>query len=144
MEEAVKLLSQEMVNEMVKRAEDPEVKESLKGLTIRLIMVATDCPDKSDRQAELVLKDSKFVSFKVGSKPAPSDFRTTPLDKAKFDAKVTSPFGPLVDLVTEKMNLVAAFQFVKIEGDLPKLMTQVEGFVAFLKFLGSLPVEWDK
>jgi hypothetical protein len=107
-------------------------------------MVATDCPDKSDRQAELVLKDGKFVSFNVASKPAPSDFRTIPLDKAKFDAKVESPFGPLVDLVTEKMNLVAAFQFVKIEGDLPKLMTQVEGFVAFLKFLGSLPIEWDK
>ena len=140
----MKLLSQEMVNEMVKRAENPEVTELLKGLTIRLVMVATDCPDKSDRLAELVLKDGKFVAFKVGSKPAPSDFRTTPLDKAKFDAKVQSPFGPLVDLVTEKMNLVAAFQFVKIEGDLPKLMTQVEGFVAFLKFLGSLPIEWDK
>jgi len=140
----MKLLSQEMVNEMVKRAENPEVTELLKGLTIRLVMVATDCPDKSDRLAELVLKDGKFVAFKVGSKPAPSDFRTTPLDKAKFDAKVLSPFGPLVDLVTEKMNLVAAFQFVKIEGDLPKLMTQVEGFVAFLKFLGSLPIEWDK
>lgn len=140
----MKLLSQEMVNEMVKRAENPEVTELLKGLTIRLVMVATDCPDKSDRQAELVLKDGKFVAFKVGSKPAPSDFRTTPLDKAKFDAKVQSPFGPLVDLVTEKVNLVAAFQFVKIEGDLPKLMTQVEGFVAFLKFIGSLPIEWDK
>ena len=140
----MKLLSQEMVNEMVKRAENPEVTELLKGLTIRLVMVATDCPDKSDRLAELVLKDGKFVAFKVGSKPAPSDFRTTPLDKAKFDAKVQSPFGPLVDLVTEKVNLVAAFQFVKIEGDLPKLMTQVEGFVAFLKFIGSLPIEWDK
>jgi hypothetical protein len=133
-----------MVDEMVKRAADPEVIESLKGVTIRLVMVATDCPDKTDRQAELVLKDGKFVSFKVGSKPAPSDFRTTPLDKAQFDAKVESPFGPLVDLVREKMNLVSAFQFVKIEGDLPKLMSQVEGFVAFLKFLGSLPIEWDK
>ncbi len=140
----MKLLTQEMIDELIKRSKEPEVQESLKGLEIRLIMLATDCPDNDDRQAELVLENGNIVSCKVDSKPAPSDLRTAPLDKAKFDAKVTSPFKPLVDLITERMSLVAAFGHVKIEGDLPKIMTQVEGFVAFLKLIGSLPVDWDK
>lgn len=140
----MKLLTQEMIDELIKRSKEPEVQESLKGLEIRLIMLATDCPDNDDRQAELVLQNGQIVSCKVDSKPAPSDLRTATLDKAKFDAKVTSPFKPLVDLITERMSLVAAFGHVKIEGDLPKIMTQVEGFVAFLKLIGSLPVDWDK
>lgn len=138
----MKLLSQEMKDEMLKRAEDPEVTEKFKGLTIRLIMVATDCPDNEDRQAILILDDGKFTNVEIEVKPAPSDLRTAPFDKTKYDAKVICPYEPLCDLVTEKMSLVAAFGHVKIEGDLPKLMTQVEGFIALLQFIGSLPIEY--
>jgi hypothetical protein len=138
----VKLLSQEMLDEMVKRSENPDIQETLKGLTIRLIMVATDCPGDEDRGCRLLIEDGKIVKAETEAKPAPSAMRDEALDKAQFDAKVVSPFEPLTDLVTEKMSLVAAFGYVKIDGDLPKLMTQVEGFVAFLKFIGSLPVEW--
>jgi len=101
--------------------------------------------DKAGRVTELLGCVQDITSQKQAEaeiKPAPSDMRDAPLDKANFDAKVVSPHGPLTDLVTEKMSLVAAFGHVKIDGDLPKLMTQVEGFVAFLKFIGSLPVDW--
>ena len=138
----MKLLSQEMLDEMVKQSANPDLQEQLKGLTIRLIMVATDCPGNEDRGCKLIIEDGKLTKAEALVKPAPSDMRDEPLDKAQFDAKVVSPFEPLTDLVTEKMSLVAAFGHVKIDGDLPKLMTQVEGFVAFLKFIGSLPVEW--
>lgn len=140
----MKLLTQEMLDELVKQSQEPDVQESLKGLSIRLVMLATDCPGDEDRQCILIIEDGKITKAESTIKPAPSDMREAPLDKSQFDAKVMSPFGPLVDLVTEKMSLVAAFGHVKIEGDLPKLMTQVEGFVGFLKFLGSLPLEWDK
>jgi len=138
----VKLLSQEMLDEMLKQSEDPDLREQLKGLSIRLVMVATDCPGNEDRGCKLTLEDGKITKAEAVVKPAPSDMREEPLDKANFDAKVVSPFEPLTDLVTEKMSLVAAFGYVKIDGDLPKLMTQVEGFVAFLKFIGSMPIEW--
>lgn len=139
----MKLLSPEMMEEMLKRAEaDPELEERLKELSIRLLMVATDCPEGDDRQAELILEDGKFKSATVESRPAPSDFRTEPLDKERYDSKVLSPYDALGDLVQEKMSLVSAFSKVKIEGDLPKLMTQVEGFVALLQFIGSLPIEY--
>jgi hypothetical protein len=131
-----------MLDEMLKQSENPDVQEQLKGLTIRLIMVATDCPGGEDRGCKLILDDGKITTAEAVVKPAPSDMRDEAMDKAAFDAKVVSPFEPLTDLVTEKMSLVAAFGHVKIDGDLPKLMTQVEGFVAFLKFIGSLPVEW--
>ena len=138
----MKLLSQEMLDEMVKQSENPDIQEALKGLTIRLVMAATDCPGNEDRGCKLIIEDGKVVKAEAEIKPAPSDMRDAPLNKAEFDASVISPFEPLTDLVTEKMSLVAAFGHVKIDGDLPKLMTQVEGFVAFLKLIGSLPVEW--
>lgn len=139
----MKLLSQEMLDDMVKRAEaDAEFPSSVKGLSIRLLLVATDCPDNDDRQATLIMSDGKFTDVSVEAKPAPSDLRTAPFDKTKYDARVISPYGPLCDLLTEKMSLVAAFGHVKVDGDLPKLMTQVEGFVALLKFIGSLPIEY--
>jgi len=31
---------------------------------------------------------------------------------------------------------------VKIDGDLPILMTQVEGFIAFMQFMNTLPLEY--
>ena len=41
----MKFLSNEMLDEMMKRAEeDPELPERLRELTIRLLMVGTDCP----------------------------------------------------------------------------------------------------
>jgi hypothetical protein len=143
-EASLKLLSQEMLDEMAKRSQEPEVQESLKGLSIRLVMVATDCPGKEDRQCNLVIEDGKITKAEAIIKPAPSDLRDAPLDKSQIDAKVLSPFGPLTDILQEKIRLISSFEHIKIESDLTKLMLQVEGFVAFLKFIGSLPVEWDK
>ncbi len=138
----MKLLSQEMVDEMLKRAEEPEVQAKFKGLTIRLILVGTDCPENEDRQVALTIADGKFGDVQVEVQPTPGDMRTVPFDKTKYDAKITMPYAPLCDLIQEKMSMVEALPHVKIEGDLPKLMTQVEGFIALLQFIGSLPIEY--
>ncbi len=139
----MQFLSKEMVDEMVKLAEaDAELPSKLKELTIRLQMVGTDCPGNEDRQFSIILEDGKLTNMEVEVYPAPSDLRTTPLDKTRFDSRVLCPYDALLDLVQEKMSMVAALGKVKIDGDLPKLMTQVEGFIAFLQFMNTLPLEY--
>ena len=139
----MQFLSKEMVDEMVKLAEaDAELPSKLKELTIRLQMVGTDCPGNEDRQFNIILEDGKLINMEVEVYPAPSDLRTTPLDKTRFDSRVLCPYDALLDLVQEKMSMVAALGKVKIDGDLPKLMTQVEGFIAFLQFMNTLPLEY--
>jgi len=139
----MQFLSKEMIDEMVKLAEaDAELPSKLKELTIRLQMVGTDCPGNEDRQFSIILEDGKLTNMEVEVYPAPSDLRTTPLDKTRFDSRVLCPYDALLDLVQEKMSMVAALGKVKIDGDLPKLMTQVEGFIAFLQFMNTLPLEY--
>jgi hypothetical protein len=139
----MQFMSREMVDEMVKRAEaDAELPSKLKGLTIRLQMVGTDCPGNVDTLFSIILEDGKLTNMEMEVYPAPSDLRTAPLDKTRFDSRVLCPYETLLDLVQEKMSMVAALGKVKIDGDLPKLMTQVEGFIAFLQFMNTLPLEY--
>ena len=139
----MQFMSREMVDEMVKRAEaDAELPEKLKGLTIRLQMVGTDCPGNVDTLFSIILEDGKLTNMEMEVYPAPSDLRTAPLDKTRFDSRVLCPYETLLDLVQEKMSMVAALGKVKIDGDLPKLMTQVEGFIAFLQFMNTMPLEY--
>jgi hypothetical protein len=139
----MKFLSQEMIDEMVKQAEaDAELPSKLKELTVRLLMIGTDCPGNEDRQYTIILEDGKLITIEMETQPAPSDLRIAALDKSKFDSRVICPYETLLDLVQEKMSMVAALGKVRIDGDLPTLMTQVEGFIAFLQFMNTLPLEY--
>ncbi|MFA5367073.1 MAG: hypothetical protein WC333_04275, partial [Dehalococcoidia bacterium] len=128
----MKLVSQEMVNEMLERGKDPEVRKGFKDLNIALFLVATDCPGNEDRQAKLVIKDGELIDTEVIIKPAPSDLRTAPFDESQFDARVVCRFDKLIDIIQEKMSLIAALGYVKIDGNMAKLMKQVGGFVELL------------
>ena len=139
----MKFLSNEMLDEMMKRAEeDPELPEKLKELTIRLLMVGTDCPGNEDRQYTIIVTDGKLISIEMELQSAPSELRTALFDKTKFDSRVLCPYETLLDLVQERISMVASLGKVKIDGDLPTLMTQIEGFIAFLQFMNTLPLEY--
>ena len=139
----MQFMSREMVDEIVKLAEaDAELPSKLKELTIRLQMVGTDCPGNEDRQLSIILEDGKLTNMELEVYPAPSDMRTAPLDKTRFDSRVLCPYETLLDLVQERISMVASLGKVKIDGDLPKLMTQVEGFIAFLQYMNTVPMEY--
>ncbi len=139
----MQFMSKERVDEMVKLAEaDAELPSKLKELTIRLQMVGTDCPGNEDRQLCIILEDGKLTNMELEVYPAPSDMRTAPLDKTRFDSRVLCPYETLLDLVQERISMVASLGKVKIDGDLPKLMTQVEGFIAFLQYMNTVPMEY--
>ena len=136
-----RLGTQELANECMKRQdEDPGFQEKLKGLTIRLLFVGTDCPGDEDRQLALDIENGRFNEIVVSAKPAPSDLRTAPFDHTKYDFRVQAPQQALIDLIHGKIDLLGALDKVKIEGDIAKLMTQFTGFMGFIEYLGNMDI----
>jgi hypothetical protein len=142
----MKFLTQEMLDEVVKQAEgDPQSAAKFKKLNIRIVLLATDAPGNEDRQAAITLVNGKFTGVKVTIQPAPSEMRTAPFDDAEFDARVTSPYDTLVDLLSgdiTMMRMMKALGKMNIDGSKSKLMTQAGGFIALLESLGAVQVEY--
>jgi hypothetical protein len=139
---SIKLGTQDLTNEIFRRQEeDTEFQSRLKGLTFNLLLVGTDNPDGNDWQYAIELHKGKFISVGLDVQPAPSDdLRSTSFDKEKMDAKAISDHQTLYELVSGKLDLVNAITKVKIEGDIGKLMKQLDGFIGFLGFLATMDV----
>jgi putative sterol carrier protein len=142
----MKFLTQEMLDEVMKRAEaDPQSASKFKKLNIRIVLLATDAPGNEDRQAAITLVSGKFTGAKVTIQPAPGEMRTAPFDAAAYDARVVSPYDTLVELLSGEINMMRmmkALGKMKIDGSKSKLMTQAGGFIALLESLGAVQVEY--
>jgi hypothetical protein len=137
----LRLGTQELADECMRRQdEDPTFQEKLRGLTIRLLFVGTDCPGNEDRQLALDIENGRFEEILVSAKPSPSDLRTAPFDHTKYDFRVQAPQQNLIDLIHGKIDLLGALDKVKIEGDIAKLMTQFTGFMGFIEYLGTMDI----
>jgi len=138
----LKLGTQELADECMRRQDqDPGFQQKLKGLTIRLLFVGTDCPGNEDRQLALDIENGRFEEILVSSKPAPSDLRTAPFDHTKYGFRVQAPQQTLIDLIHGKIDLLGALDKVKIEGDIAKLMAQFAGFMGFIEYLSTMDIE---
>ena len=138
---ALSLFSPEMKEEFLRRQDlDPVCKQKLRGLTFRLVMLSLDAPGNQDRQMSMNLQGGRFVSMTYDIQPAPSELRTMPFDKKKYDARLTAPHQVFVDLCQGKIDLVAASTKVKLEGDISKLKSQLEGFVGFINYLATMDI----
>ena len=138
----IKLGTQDLTNEIFRRQEeDAEFKSRLKGLTFNLLLVGTDNPDGNDWQYAIELQKGQFANVGLDVQPAPSELRNPIFDKDKFDAKAISDHQTLYELVSGKLDLVNAITKVKIEGDIGKLMKQLDGFIGFLAFLATMDIE---
>lgn len=136
----MKFLTKEMNDEMMRRAEsDPKYQSKLKGLNMRLILLSTDAPGNEDRQYAIILENGKFIECKVEAKPAPSDLRTAPLDRTKYDARMMGPHQTLFEMVQGRQELLSGLDKLKFEGDMGKLMSQSKGYIKLALFIGSQP-----
>jgi hypothetical protein len=130
-----------MREEFLRRQDtDPVLKQVLKGLTFRLIMLSLDAPGEQDRQMAMNLQGGRFISIVYDIQPAPSELRTIPFDSKRFDARGTAPHQVFVDLCTGKRELISTFPLVKIEGNIGKLMGQIEGFTALINFISKMDI----
>ena len=117
---------------------DPAIKTKLKGVTLKFILLVTDCPGNEDRQMKIGFDNGKLVENTLSVKPAPSDLRTAPLDKA-YAAKVAGPYDVMVQVSTKKLPMLAALGSMRIEGDMTALISNMSGMTTLLDIQGSLP-----
>ena len=134
--------SQELANEFwrLQEAGDPGLIAAISGLSIKLLFVGTDCPGNEDRQLALDIEDGRFLEIGVSAKPAPSDLRTAPFDHTKYEFRVLAPQQTLVDMVNGKAFVLDVLGQIKLEGDFGRFMAQVQGFINFIEYLGTLDI----
>lgn len=140
----MKFLTQEALDEFKKVMEtDPEVKKVAqdKKMTMSTIMVATDCPGNEDRELRLNMEDGNLKEAKVEAKPAPADFRTTPLEPG-YISKVVGPYNIMAQIMTGKLPMVAGMGKMKIQGDMMRMMKMMDSFTAFIDVMKKLPIEY--
>lgn len=130
-----------MREEFLRRQDlDPVCKQKLRGLTFRLVMLSLDAPGPQDRQMAMNLQGGRFINIIYDIQPAPSELRTIPFDSKRYDARVTAPHQVFVELCQGKIDLMTAFAKCKVEGNVSKLMGQVEGFVGFIDYLTTMDI----
>jgi len=135
----VKFFTKEMSDQTEKMINtDPAIKTKLKGVTLKFILLVTDCPGKEDRQMKIGFDNGKLVENTLAIKPAPSDLRTEPLDK-KYAAKVAGPYDVMVQVSTKKLPMLAALGSMRIEGDMTALISNMAGMTTLLDIQGTLP-----
>jgi len=137
----IHLFALECKDEFMRRQDlDPVFKQKLRGLTFRLVMLSLDAPGNQDRQLAMNLQGGRFINLVFDIQPAPSELRTMPFDSKRYDARVTLPHQVFVDLCQGKIDVMTAFSKAKVEGNMSKLMGQIEGFVGFLEYLATMDI----
>ena len=86
------------------------------------------------------LQGGRFISIAYDIQAAPSELRTMPFDQRRFDARITAQHPLFVELCSGKIDLMTAFPKVKIEGNMSKLMGQIEGVVGLLQYISTLNI----
>jgi hypothetical protein len=135
--------TQELANEFwrLQKEGDPAFLEAIKDLNFSLLFVCLDCPGNLDRQLAIIFEDGKFAEITTTEKPAPSDLRTAPFDHTHYYCRVQAPVQTLVDLCHGKIDLLEATKVLHVEGDFGKFMVQIQGFIRFMEFLGTMDIE---
>lgn len=135
----VKFFTKEMSDQTEKMINtDPAIKTKLKGVTLKFILLVTDCPGNEDRQMKIGFDNGVLKENTLAVKPAPSDLRTTPIEKG-YAAKVSGPYDVMVQVSTKKLPMLAALGSMRIEGDMTALISNMAGMTTLLDIQGSLP-----
>lgn len=138
----MRFFSQEMVDELKKRGEtDPATQKTLHGVTIGVILLATDCPGNEDRALNVDIGDGKLREPTMQVKPAPSDLRTAPFDQDKYIVKISGHYSVIGQALTGKTALITVLDKLSIEGDLTKFMNQLGAIQNIIDVVSALPLE---
>jgi len=135
----VKFFTQEMCDQTEKMFKEPQIQAKLKSVTLKFILLVTDCPGNEDREMKIGFENGKMIENTLNVKPAPSDLRTAPIDTKKYAAKVAGPYEVMVQVSTKKLPMLAALGSMRIEGDMTALISNMTGMTTLLDIQGSLP-----
>jgi len=136
----VKFFTKEMSDQFEMMAgTETEVKAKLAGVTLKFILLATDCPGGEDREMRLEFENGVLKVNTLYVKPAPSDLRTEPMESGRYSAKVACPYDTLVQVSTKGLPFFTALGSMRIEGDMTVLTSYTELLIKLLDIFGSIP-----
>ena len=94
-----------MIGEVLRFQEeqDQTFLESIKGLSVKCLIVGTDCPGNEDRQLALGIEDGEIKEATVSHKPAPSDLRTAQFEHTKYPFRVQAQQQTFVDVMNGRL-----------------------------------------
>ena len=120
-------------------------KEMGRGLMAKWESLLFDCPGGVDKLVEWDVRNTQIVSIKVQEKPAPSDFRTTPVDRSKYLARFVAPYTVFVRLHKQEFTAMVAIGMglYDILGDLTEVMKKIEAFDALIDLTSTVPAEYE-
>jgi len=124
---------------------DKEYLKKAKRLTMKCQTLGKDAPGGVDKLIIWDIEKGKIKSITWEDKPAPSDWRTTPVDQKKFTMRAIAPYEAYCGL--HKGEIVPFTEVLKkgltIQGDLAKIMgTMLAEFVIFQEYQATVPAEY--
>ncbi len=137
----MQIFSQEMMDALKKKAEDPTIQKKFPGLTISAILVVTDCPGNEDKTINIDIADAKLRELTMQVKPAPSDLRKVPFDKEKYIVKISGPYSIMADVFTGKAGPLTVLDKLNIDGSLMKILRKLQEIDGMIKIIKELPLE---
>lgn len=141
----MKFWTQEWVDALEKGVTaDKDVAEAMKGQSLKILWVGTDCPDRLDRSFIVDIRNGKLQPMKMEEKPAPSDWRAAPFDATKYLARISGKYEDLTKIGKGELSplQVLAGGAFKIDGSMMKLMSMVVLFVGVFKVVTSIVCEY--
>ena len=142
--DGMKYLSKEWLEAVREKANaDTEYLKKTRGLTVMFQLLTTDVPGGVDKLSTWNVERGKIKSITLEEKPAPSDWRTTPVDLSKYLLRGTAPYQTFCALHRKEFPFVQAMtKGFKVDGDMMKIMSKVAEFVHLLEFQANVPAEY--
>src|SRR4030042_1737129 len=102
---------------------DREYLKKTRGLTATFQLLATDAPGGVDKLISYDVERGKIKSVAVEEKPAPSDWRTKPVDLTKYLLRATAPYETHCALHRKEFPMFMAMtKGYKVDGDMMKMI----------------------
>ena len=140
----MKYLSKEYCEALKERAATDEAYlKKTRGLTLKMQNLVTDCPGGVDKLLTWEFERGKILSYEFEEKPAPSDWRTTPMDGTKYLFRTVAPYDIYSALHKKEFSATEAMmKGFRVDGDMMKVLGKMAEFTIHLDFQSTIAVEY--
>lgn len=140
----MKYMSKEWWEAVQKKSnEDREYLKKSRALTMKFQLLANDSPNGVDRLISADVERGKIKNITLEDKPAPSNWRTTPVDLTKYLFRGSAPYETFCSVHKGELPLFQALtKGFRIEGDMQALMSKIGEFMQFQELQVSIPSEY--
>jgi len=140
----MKYLSKEWLEAVQEKANNDEAYlKKTEGLTLKFQILVTDAPGGVDKQVAWDIEKGKIKSVILEENPAPSDWRTAPVDPDKYTFKSIAPYETYCAVHKKELSLLGAMtKGLKMSGDMAPVLSSVEEYIELQNLQADVPGEY--